>query len=128
MTLQVAPKVLEALELIYDLMQAEKGLAKIQVLWDGSGDDGQIEGFELLDKDDNWIEDSEFCSKQITDGENSNNIEDFLCEICYSILNTNFPGWEDNWGSRGTFVFSAEKRECTMIFGQKTIVENEHHF
>lgn len=125
--LQVSQKMEGSLELIYDLMK-KANVAKIQVDWDGSGDDGQIHEFTPLDENDHWIQRDEFCSQQITDGDVSQSLEDYICQICYDVLNDKFGGWEDNMGSQGTFVFSAKDRKCDMIYGEKTIVNHEHNF
>jgi hypothetical protein len=72
-----------------------------QVDFSGSGDDGYIEDFMVINND----------SVPLTAG-----IEDML----YSMLNGNFAGWENNEGAQGSFVFDSNDRTIYFEFNYNT--------
>lgn len=115
-------------ELAFDLMK-EHGITTITVNFNGEGDDGQIEDIYV---DDKVNEHNDFLGKQLEGVRISNglrggpngpeviwregpcDVRTLLESVCYSVLEQEYGGWENNDGAYGTFVFDGDKRKVAL--------------
>lgn len=77
------------------------GITKIKIDFSGGGDSGQIDNF--YDQEDNQID------------ENS-----LFEDIVYDKLSSEYPGWENNEGGQGDFLFDLVERKIYLNFGLNT--------
>lgn len=98
---------------------AEIGIHSVTVEYDGSSDSGQIVGIEAWDAAQNRIPLPSSRKLQLLSDNpyRSNieiNIEAAVETLAYEYLEDQHPGWENNDGAYGTFVFAISDRTITL--------------
>jgi hypothetical protein len=76
----------------------EAGVAAVHIEYDGCGDEGQIESISYLDRDGKTLDLSGTASFS----------EERLMDIFYDLTQARHPGWENNDGAFGEFVWSLD--------------------
>ncbi len=82
-------------------------IVRIDVEYNGSGDEGFIENIYGFDSDGEEVP----TPKELTDGGRISPLE----EYSYALLSTKHPGWEINEGSYGTIRFDLVDRKCQVL-------------
>jgi hypothetical protein len=119
-------------ELVFDLMK-EHGITTITVNFNGEGDSGQIEDIFLNHPlgDDQGVADQFFDEElegvRISNGyrygpngpelcwkEGPCKVRALVESVCYSVLEKEYGGWENNDGAYGEFVFDGESRKVSL--------------
>ena len=121
---------------------ARLGIEKIEVVFDGCGDSGQIESTEAFDKNGTVLDvklDSIAVGKvQFTTGYRYNGdgtttpvtqvrdatMEDIIEEICYNLLEKKHGGWEINEGSFGTFTIDLRNKKIHLEYNERVTEVN----
>lgn len=100
-----------------------------EVSFEGQNDSGDIEDIGLNEN----ILDFEIKGCKINNGtiwdsvtkknvdyyEENPTVSSVVKEICYSILQENFAGWEINSGTFGNFIFNVKNREVTLEMSER---------
>jgi hypothetical protein len=118
--------------LLFPILKTNK-IKTVVVEFDGSGDSGQIESVVLSrysydkmgDKDEKDVDkllEEVFVGAKISNGvqytpeggklcvsESDTTLEEVISGICYNLMDIEHPGWENNEGGYGEFVFDLEK-------------------
>lgn len=89
-----------------DLMK-ERKIKQLNVIYDGSGDSGGIEGWET-----------------IPSGKDISDLEGLLEDWCYNELESQHGGWEINEGSSGYFSFFPNDEETTVELTHNQNIES----
>lgn len=108
----------------------EKGVAKVSQYYAGYGDSGDIESINYFAADGQPIDDH-FGEQRVpnvwqvrSEWDHKTNsytkthipvtVNDFVTNILWTLLERQFPGWEINEGSSGTFEFDVVTHEAIM--------------
>ena len=119
-------------EILFDYL-AKKGVKKVEVSFDGGGDDGQINSIAIDGKYESKITSDKLVGVYVVDCRRfdsktntfvpvfreASDLEDVLTSLCYEALETVAPGWENNEGAEGFFDFDVKKRKLTLSFGER---------
>ena len=118
----------------------DNGIKTVNVEYEGSGDDGQIDDVTFVHKTNvDHMKDSITVIKESSkfedgqwhqrESEEEVDLEEAVRDLCYEILSSEHPGWEINDGSRGEFTFNVEedtiKLEHTDYYTESTTTESE---
>jgi hypothetical protein len=76
----------------------EAGVAAVHIEYDGCGDEGQIESIRYLDRDGKTLDLSGTATFS----------EERLMDVFYDLTQARHPGWENNNGAFGEFVWSLD--------------------
>lgn len=111
----------------------EKGITKVIVEFDGSGDSGQIENISFQNKEGEepvGLEE-ETCFNLLTEytpwgakpevGYSEKSLRDFFEDAVYKALEERWGGWENNDGAYGTFIFDIEKNKLCGDVNLRTV-------
>ena len=123
------------------LMQALKdaGIGLVNVHFNGSGDEGQIETIEAWDSKDAWHCDRPaiplpdvmlllpVASNPARPAvESTTTLTDALEELVYDFLGITHAGWQDGDGAYGDVVFTVETGEIKLEYSERYIETNYH--
>jgi hypothetical protein len=98
------------------------GIHRVEVEFNGSGDDGCIDSVTAYDANEKEIPIPQ--TLQPAEGEYQGAIE----SVCDDYLGETHDGWEINDGAYGTFTFEVVEKKITLDFNQRfTNVENFSH-
>lgn len=109
---------------------ADLGIERVEIDFDGYGDSGQIENIAVTGGSDRltgevtitrvpWIWPNETHTCPLAEAVES---------LCYSLLEQEHGGWQDNDGSFGTFTFDVAARTVELRFnGRYTDYESYTH-
>jgi Family of unknown function (DUF6878) len=98
---------------------AELGIHSVTVEYDGSSDSGQIESIEAWDAAHNRIplptsRRLQLLSDSSDQPPTEMNIEAAIETLAYEYLEDRHPGWENNDGAYGTFVFDVPEQTIAL--------------
>lgn len=124
-------------DIVFDILEKE-GVDSFEVLFDGSGDSGQIDEISLDDKllkkkmsgckvknGTRWNPDTNSWSPV---WEDNVNLQSLIEGVCYEVLEENFGGWEINDGSFGTFLFDVKKRKVSLTMNERVTEVNTNEY
>lgn len=124
-------------EILFDIMDEEK-VERFVVTFEGSGDDGQIEGSDLPDKILYRVVKGAKVSlgsvwsngKRKEKYESNPTVQKMVDSICYKVLEELHDGWEINDGAWGEFIFDAKDRTVLLNFNERYTESKlyEHEF
>lgn len=134
----------DTLDIIYDILGGV-GVESFIVIFDGSGDDGQIESpceFKPArsTKKAEALLGEVVKGSRVSDGtrygpngpeqmwRDDPTLERLIDGLCYDVLQTVAAGWEINDGSHGTFFFDAKKRKMTLDFNERVVQDKNFEF
>ena len=113
----------------------EAGITRVDVEFDGYGDEGQIQSITCVGADDCQVEppigEIEIQSV-IHDGSGVTSetmpVASAIEHVCYDLLAQHHAGWENNEGGYGTFVFDVARDAITYTHNERyeTIETFEH--
>jgi hypothetical protein len=119
---------------VFDAL-AEAGIHTVHVAFDGYGDSGQIEGINGFDASANEIPlpDSRKVTLILSEGEDApadTTLRDAIETLAYRCLELSQPGWENDDGAYGTFVFDVADRTITLEHNARftDVVTSQHRF
>lgn len=113
-------------EILFDIL-ADNKVEVVTVMFDGSGDDGQVESSDLPDKIKRVVVEGAKVSqgKIWTSGgvkesfKENPTVEEIVASLCYEALSNLYGGWENNDGAFGEFVFHVKDRVVEFNFNQR---------
>lgn len=116
-------------ELLFDLMK-EYAVATVTVNFNGEGDSGQIDEVEAGGNEDFLNTDLE--GVKISNGlryvpggyevvwqTGPCKVRALIESVCYTVLEQEYGGWENNEGAYGTFTFDGETRKGSFEIHQR---------
>ena len=104
---------------------APTGITRINVEFDGEGDNGQINGVSALAGDQEaQLPAAQITIQQIRWGQTEATASEFTLEaaieaLCYDYLEQEHDGWENNDGGYGEFIIDVAERTITLEFCQR---------
>jgi hypothetical protein len=128
-------------DIIFDLLSAE-GIESFEVSFDGSGDDGSLNGIEcfvpeIAEKKIKKILSAKVEGAMVGNGTRWNpdgtnetiwdenvTVEGLIEGVCYDVLQGVCAGWEINEGSYGTFYFDVKNRKVRLDFNERVMETN----
>ena len=125
-------KLADSKEILFDLFKRNK-IKKVEVYFNGSGDDGQIDQVAVDDKDDHPILKEKLVGAVAENGRTWNgtsfepiyreakDVCDVITSVCYEVLESVASGWENGEGAEGAFVWDVEKRTIELDFGERHV-------
>lgn len=140
--------------LLFPILKTNK-IKTVVVEFDGSGDSGQIESVALSrfslskmgdedEKDVAKLLEEVFVGAKITNGvqyggggggqlcveEQDTTVEEVISSICYDLMEIEHPGWENNEGAYGEFIFDLEKDTISYVHNERITEVNttEHKY
>lgn len=117
-------------EIIFDLMK-ERGISSITASFNGEGDSGQIDdifvGLETESTTKSPFLNEPLEGMKISNGlrwsstgpeviykEGPCKVRELIESVCYSILEQEYSGWENNDGGYGSFMFDSDVRTVAL--------------
>lgn len=142
--INLPPEVQGNLEIMYDLL-GKVGVESFIVVFEGSGDDGQIEDPcefkpKKTTKDAEALFEEVVKGARISDGwrystsgkeqiwKEDPTLSSIISSICYESLERASSGWEINEGSHGTFYFDVKNRTSRLDFKERVVQDVEYEF
>lgn len=122
-------------EILFDILSENK-IKMVEVMFDGSSDDGQIEGSDLPEK----VKRIVVKGSKINDGvvysqdgsihrwKENCTVEEIIDSICYEALESVASGWEIGDGAHGTLLFDVEKRSIELEYNERYVEERLREF
>lgn len=134
----------DSFDIVFDLLGGV-GVESFIVIFDGSGDDGQVEppcefkpkksakkAGDLLGEVVKGAKTSEGTRYGPNGAEKmwkkDPTLDNLIVNLCYEILEGVSSGWEINEGSHGTFYFDVKKRKMTLDFNERVIEDRNFEF
>ena len=77
------------------------GIERIEADYDGSGDSGCFEGFNMY-----GANDEEFITEKMNLPQGGKGFKDKIIELFFDILEMRYAGWENNEGATGRFAWN----------------------
>ena len=130
------------LDVVFDLLGGV-GVESFLVVFDGGGDDGQVEGVSEIKPDRKKVVEAAEkllgeCVEgaRVSDGErwspsgveklwkSDPTMAQMIDSVCYEALEKVCSGWEINEGSHGFFYFDVKKRSGRLDFNERVIESN----
>lgn len=131
------------IEIVYDLLGGV-GVESFVVIFDGGGDDGQVEeSSEFKPQNKSVLKKAEALLKSAVEGARVSNgtrwhpngqketmwkedptLNELIESVCYESLESVCSGWEINEGSHGTFFFDVKKRKMSLDFNERVVESN----
>lgn len=117
-------------DLLFDLFKKNK-IKKVEVGFDGAGDSGQIEYICIDGNVHHSLLEEKLFGAMTTNGrrfdgkkfipilEEAKNVREVIDSVCYEVLEQVSPGWENNDGAQGVFVFDMKTRKVQLEFNQR---------
>lgn len=131
--------------LLYIILKANN-TKTVLVEFDGSGDSGSIDSVNLSKKShippwlpqhsdadcSNILEEVFIGSRTLKydedDEDEDSTVEEVIKTICYNLIEIEHPGWENNDGAYGEFVFDIENDKITYTHNTRiTDIESHEH-
>lgn len=139
--------------LLFPILKTNK-IKTVVVEFDGSGDSGQIESVALSrfslskmgdedEKDVDKLLEEVFVGAKIANGvqysggggqlcveEQDTTVEGVISSICYDLMEIEHPGWENNEGAYGEFIFDLKKDTISYTHNDRITEVNttEHKY
>jgi hypothetical protein len=117
--------------IVFDAL-SDAGITHVAVGFDGEGDSGQIDGVAAHA----WDKSVDFPATTITLHRAQSECDELATyevplreaveELCYSYLEQEYGGWENNDGAFGEFVFDVAQRRIALDFNGR-FVDHAHH-
>lgn len=114
-------------DILFDIL-AREGVDKVIVEFEGSSDDGSLQGNDLPKKVGDIVVEGSRISQgtlwhpnglQTTKWKENCTVEEIVESLCYEVLSSEHGGWEINDGSFGEFIFDVKKRKAHLNFHQR---------
>jgi hypothetical protein len=110
---------------VFDILN-ELGIDRITVTFDGYGDSGQIESIEVFADGEKpaVLPDN----RLVTFHGEETRLREAIETLAYDCLEASEPGWENNEGAYGTFVFAVADRTIVLEHNARVSdVATSHH-
>jgi len=113
-------------EILFDIL-AVKDVELVTVSFDGSGDDGGLEGNDLPDNIKNIVVEGAKISQGsvwmngVTEKKYKINptLGEIVDSLCYELLESLYGGWENDDGAFGRFLFSVKDRSARLEYNAR---------
>jgi hypothetical protein len=113
-------------EILFDIL-SDNDVEFVTVSFDGSGDDGQLEGNDLPANIKNIvvegakISQGSVWSSAGTEKKYKSNptVDEIVDSLCYEVLESLYGGWENNDGAFGQFLFSVKDRSVRLEYNAR---------
>lgn len=90
-------------------------IARVEVEFDGSGDEGQIQFIDFQDSDGDSVP-IDHCTMAF-DGGPDGNITEYVEQLCYAVLEETGMDWYNNAGGQGTITLNTLSRTIFVNIG-----------